>query len=61
MLVLSRFVGQTLKIGDEIVVHICDVRNKRGEPVVRIGIDAPRDVSIVRTELLERDEEEAAE
>lgn len=50
MLVLSRKIGEILKIGDEIEVQILDVN--RGQ--VRIGIAAPKQVNIVRTELLNR-------
>ncbi len=48
MLVLSRKVGEEIKIGEDIIITIVDIdRNK-----IRIGIEAPRDVAIVRTELL---------
>ena len=46
MLVLSRKVGEKLIIGD-IVVTIVRI----GPSTVRIGIEAPRDVNIVRAEL----------
>lgn len=48
MLVLSRKEGESIVINDDIVVTI--VRNKGG--VVRVGIEAPQDVRIVRSELL---------
>lgn len=50
MLVLSRKIGETLKIGDDIEIQILDVN--RGQ--VRIGIAAPKQVNIVRSELLDR-------
>ena len=50
MLVLSRRIGETLKIGYDIEVQILDVN--RGQ--VRIGIAAPKHINIVRTELLDR-------
>jgi carbon storage regulator len=49
MLVLSRKAGEQLLIGDSIVVTV--VRISPHE--VRIGIEAPAEVEIVRTELLE--------
>jgi len=47
MLVLSRKVGEKILIGDEIVVTV--VRVAQG--VVRIGVDAPGDLPIVREEI----------
>jgi len=49
MLVLSRKVGDKIYIGDDIVVTITDVQGGN----VRIGIDAPKNIDIVRGELLE--------
>jgi carbon storage regulator len=49
MLVLSRKVGEQLLIGDSIVVSV--VRISPNE--VRIGIEAPQEVEIARTELLQ--------
>ena len=48
MLVLSRRVGDSVIIGDDVVVSVLDIRGD----VVRIGIDAPRDVAVRRQELL---------
>ncbi len=53
MLVLSRREGESIKIGDDITLVFYDVQGDR----VRIGIDAPKDVSIVRCELLQIVEE----
>ncbi|MBN2292991.1 MAG: carbon storage regulator [Pirellulales bacterium] len=47
MLVLSRKVGEKILIGDEIVVTV--VRLSSG--VVRIGVEAPEDLTIVREEI----------
>ncbi len=48
MLVLSRRVGESVMIGDDVTITILDVRSD----VIRIGIDAPRSVPVNRAELL---------
>jgi carbon storage regulator len=50
MLVLTRRVGESLRISDDIVVTVLEVKGNQ----VRIGTDAPRDVAVVREELLDR-------
>lgn len=47
MLVLSRKVGERILVGDEITVTVVQISPN----TVRIGIDAPREVNIVREEL----------
>ena len=47
MLVLSRKPGQSLILGEEIRVKIVEVRGQQ----VRIGIEAPQGISVVREEL----------
>jgi carbon storage regulator len=47
MLVLSRKAGERILIGDEIAVTIVRI----GPNTVRLGIEAPRDMNIVREEL----------
>ncbi|NBW12253.1 MAG: carbon storage regulator [Caulobacteraceae bacterium] len=47
MLVLGRKVGEYVQVGDDIQVHVVDVRGGN----VRIGIAAPKDVQITRPEL----------
>lgn len=49
MLVLTRKTGQSLLIGDNIEIQIIEIQGDR----IRIGINAPRDVSVLRKELLE--------
>lgn len=48
MLVLSRKLGDKIKIGENIWITVVDI--DRGK--VRIGIDAPRNVVVMREELL---------
>ena len=50
MLVLSRGEGQIITIGDNIRITIVEVRGDK----VRVGIDAPRDVQVMRAEVLEQ-------
>lgn len=49
MLILQRKKGQSLVIGDQITITVTDV----GADSVRLAIDAPREVSILRSELVE--------
>ena len=48
MLVLSRKPGEKVHIGGDIVVTVLEVKGNR----VRIGIEAPRSVTVTRSELL---------
>lgn len=48
MLVLSRRVGESVVIGDDVTITVLEVRGD----VIRIGIDAPRSVAVHRAELL---------
>lgn len=48
MLVLSRRVGESVVVGDDITITVLEVRGD----VVRVGIDAPRSVRVHRAELL---------
>lgn len=48
MLVLSRKTNEQIQIGTQIIVTILQVKGRS----VRVGIEAPRDVRIVRTEIL---------
>jgi carbon storage regulator len=47
VLVLSRRVGESIVIGNEVVVTVLEVRGDQ----VRVGIDAPRDVQVHREEV----------
>jgi len=57
MLVLTRRVGEEIVIADEIRITVVSVRGDR----VRIGIDAPRDISVERHEVHARRLAAAAE
>ncbi len=54
MLVLSRTPGKRILIGDDIVVTICRVSGQ----TVRVGIEAPREIPVLREEVT--DERSAA-
>ncbi len=57
MLVLTRRTDQSIRIGDDIVITIVEVRGDQ----VRLGIQAPRSVSIHRAELIAQVEQENAQ
>ena len=50
MLVLTRKPAETIRIGDDIVIKV--IKTARG--AVKIGIDAPDNVRVIRGELLEK-------
>ena len=57
MLILTRKVGEALKIGDEVTVTVMGVKGNQ----VKIGIDAPKDVAVHREEIYEKVQAEKAQ
>jgi carbon storage regulator len=55
MLILTRRVGKTVVIGDDITVKVVEVKGNQ----VRLGIGAPKDVVVHREEIVERIKAEA--
>lgn len=59
MLTITRHPGESLKVGDDVTIHISRIKSNQ----VAVSIDAPNDAAILRTELLselERGEGDAA-
>lgn len=58
MLVLTRKTDQSILIGDDIEIHIVQVKGSGPGAQVRVGIVAPRGVRILRKEILQAVKEE---
>ena len=57
MLILTRRVGESLMIGDNVDITVLGIRGNQ----VRIGINAPKDVSVHREEIYDRIKDEESE
>ena len=55
MLILTRRIGETIKIGEDVSVTVMDVKGNQ----VRVGVSAPRDTAVHRSEVHERIQREA--
>ena len=54
MLILTRRVGETLMVGDQVTVTVLGVKGNQ----VRLGVNAPRDVAVDREEIYQRIQDE---
>ena len=57
MLILTRRVGESLMVGEEITVTVLGVKGNQ----VRIGVSAPKDVAVHREEIYNRIHDDQAE
>jgi carbon storage regulator len=57
MLILTRRPGESIHIGDDIEISVLEIRGNQ----IRLGINAPADVLVLRSELLDSNRKPASE
>ena len=55
MLILTRYTNEQLLIGDAQLTILAITQRKNGRGCVKLGIEAPAELPIIRAELLQRD------
>ena len=54
MLILTRRIGESIMIGDDVAISVLGVKGSQ----VRLGIDAPKEISVHREEIYQRIQQE---
>jgi len=57
MLILTRRIGETLMVGDDVAITVLGIKGNQ----IRLGVDAPKDVSVHREEIYQRIQKERGE
>lgn len=57
MLILTRRIGETLMVGDEVTITVLGVKGNQ----VRLGVNAPRDVAVHREEIYDKIQSEKSQ